>query len=100
MQYTPETALASLVAVFLQERIKKSKAKQLAWITDRTPGTNQLVSALAAAATTAGVSYHWDSVTGALAVQGLTFEAAAAFLSAFVANYAVQWFLYKAIKKR
>lgn len=100
MHYTPETAIASLVAVFVQEHVKKSKAKQLAWISERTPAVNRVVSALTAAATTAGVTYQWDGVAGALSVNGLTGDALASLLSAFVANYAVQWFLYKAVKKR
>ncbi len=76
--------------------IQKMKAAGwLKFINDDTGKLNRFLSALAAAAVTAGITVHYDPTGGALTVAGLTLANSLSFLATLLSQGAIQEVLYQ-----
>jgi hypothetical protein len=81
------------LAVWIIQKLKA--AGWLKFINDDTGKLNRFLSALAAAAVTAGITVHYDPTGGALTVAGLTLANSMSFLATLLSQGAIQEVLYQ-----
>lgn len=70
----------AVLASYLTQILKTSKARGLQWIARDNPAAVRLVSFLFAALTAAGISMTWTPETGTLTIVGLTAQGIATFI--------------------
>jgi hypothetical protein len=81
--------------------IQKLKAAGwLPFINDTTDGLNRFLSALSAAAVTAGITIHYDPTGGVLTMAGLTLANGMSFLLTLLSQGAIQEAFYKTVFKK
>ncbi len=86
------------LSVWIIQRLKAMK--WIPFINDDTTGLNRLLSAIAAAAASAGLTFHYDPTGGVMTLAGLTLTSAVSFVLAIVWQGAIQEGLYRGLFKK
>ncbi len=99
--YSLDSVAANIMVSGALQKMKLSDSPLFSWISEVTPKTTLLLSAVAAAITAAGMMVNWETVNGVgtLTVSGITPESVASFVWNTAKNFTFQEGAYRAFYK-